>query len=281
MLSLNSNRKIFMSGMINRNSLKLCILILLAAFILPACRQQGGYKLVWSDEFDYDGKPDSEKWGYDLGDHGWGNQELQNYTDTEANALVQDGRLTIRAVKSNGDWTSARLVTKGKGDWLYGRIEVKAKLPEGRGTWPAIWMLPTDWVYGGWPASGEIDIMEHVGYDFGTIHGTIHTAAFNHSIGTQLGKSVFVEDVSSAFYVYAVEWTPDTLTWFINDEAYYKIENPGKTYKEWPFDQRFHLILNIAIGGTWGGTQGVDPGLEDCTMEVDYVRVYQKELVKP
>lgn len=142
-------------------------------------------------------------------------------------------------------------------------------------------MLPTDWEYGGWPASGEIDIMEHVGYDFGNVHGTIHTAAFNHSIGTQLGKSVFVEDVSSKFHVYAVEWTPDTLTWFINDEAYYKIDNPGRSFKEWPFDKRFHLILNIAIGGTWGGAQGVDPGLEECTMEVEYVRVYQKNRTEP
>lgn len=270
-----------MSGMIIRTSRKLCMLLTLVIFTLAACTQEAGNKLVWADEFDYTGKPDPEKWGYDTGDHGWGNQELQNYTDSETNAYVQNGKLTIRAVKHNGNWTSARLVTKGKGDWLYGRIEVKAKLPEGKGTWPAIWMLPTDWEYGGWPASGEIDIMEHVGYDFGNVHGTIHTAAFNHSIGTQLGKSVFVEDVSSKFHVYAVEWTPDTLTWFINDEAYYKIDNPGRSFKEWPFDKRFHLILNIAIGGTWGGAQGVDPGLEECTMEVEYVRVYQKNRTEP
>ncbi|HKK09642.1 MAG TPA: glycoside hydrolase family 16 protein, partial [Bacteroidales bacterium] len=158
--------------------------------------------LVWSDEFNKEGAPNPEKWGYDVGGHGWGNNELQNYTDSRANSFVQDGKLTIKAVKSNESWTSARLVTKGKGDWLYGRIEVKAKLPEGRGTWPAIWMLPTDWAYGGWPSSGEIDIMEHVGYEMGKVHGTIHTEAYNHSIGTQKGGSIEVENVATQFHVY-------------------------------------------------------------------------------
>jgi hypothetical protein len=194
---------------------------------------------------------------------------------------VHDGKLTIKAVKSSGSWTSARLVTKGKGDWLYGRIEVKAKLPEGVGTWPAIWMLPTDWEYGGWPASGEIDIMEHVGYDFGTVHGTIHTEAFNHSIGTQLGKSVEVENVSTQFHVYAIDWTEDEIIWYVDGDEFCRIENPKKTYKEWPFDKRFHLLLNIAIGGDWGGAQGVDPNLDEATMEIDYVKVFQKELPKP
>lgn len=125
------------------------------------------WELVWSDEFDYEGAPDPEKWGYDVGGSGWGNHELQNYTEGE-NASVADGVLTIEARKETlggMDYTSTRLVSRGKGDWLYGRIEVCAKLPSGRGTWPAIWMLPTDWAYGDWPASGEIDIMEHVGYD--------------------------------------------------------------------------------------------------------------------
>ncbi|MGM0621940.1 MAG: family 16 glycosylhydrolase, partial [Bacteroidota bacterium] len=165
--------------------------------------------------------------------------------------------------------------------WLYGRIEVKAKLPEGRGTWPAIWMLPTDWEYGGWPASGEIDIMEHVGYDFGTVHGTIHTEAYNHSIGTQLGKTVDVENVASQFHVYAIDWTEDEIVWYVDGEEYYRVENPDKTYKEWPFDKRFHLILNIAIGGDWGGAQGIDPELSEATMEIDYVRVYKKKVPTP
>ncbi len=255
--------------------------ILLALFGLSAFGQDTCNYLVWSDEFDYQGEPHPEKWGYDIGGGGWGNNELQNYTASRTNSFVQDGKLTIKAVKSNGSWTSARLVTKGKGDWLYGRIEVKAKLPEGVGTWPAIWMLPTDWEYGGWPASGEIDIMEHVGYDFGTVHGTIHTEAYNHSIGTQLGESVEVENVSTQFHVYAIDWTEDEIVWYVDGKEYYRIENPNKTYKEWPFDKRFHLLLNIAIGGNWGGAQGVDPNLNEATMEIDYVKVFQKEVPKP
>ncbi len=237
--------------------------------------------LVWQDEFDYRGEPNPDKWGYDTGGHGWGNQELQTYTNSRVNSFVEDGKLTIKALKTNGSWTSARLVTKGKGDWLHGRIEVKAKLPSGKGTWPAIWMLPTDWAYGGWPSSGEIDIMEHVGYEMGKVHGTIHTEAYNHSIGTQKGGSVEVENVASQFHVYAIDWTEDEIIWYMDGEEYYRFKNPDKTYKEWPFDKRFHLILNIAIGGTWGGAQGIDPDLKEAAMEIDYVRVYKKKVPAP
>lgn len=237
--------------------------------------------LVWQDEFIEAGAPNPDKWSYDIGGHGWGNQELQTYTNSRTNSFVEDGKLIIRALKTNGAWTSARLVTKNKGDWLYGRIEVKAKLPSGKGTWPAIWMLPTDWEYGGWPSSGEIDIMEHVGYEMGKVHGTIHTEAYNHSIGTQKGGSVEVENVASQFHVYAIDWTEDEIIWYVDGDEYYRFENPNKTYKEWPFDKRFHLILNIAIGGTWGGAQGIDPDLEEATMEIDYVRVYKKKVPAP
>jgi beta-glucanase (GH16 family) len=270
--------------MISMNNIiqkKTIFLLLLAVIKFSAFGQGTCEYLIWSDDFDYQGEPNTEKWGYDIGGHGWGNNELQNYTNSRTNSFVKDGKLTIEAVKSNGSWTSARLVTKGKGDWLYGRIEVKAKLPEGRGTWPAIWMLPTDWEYGGWPASGEIDIMEHVGYDFGTVHGTIHTEAYNHSIGTQLGKSIEVKNVSTEFHVYAIDWTEEEIVWYVDGKEYYRVENPNKSYKEWPFDKRFHLILNIAIGGNWGGAQGIDPNLNEATMEIDYVKVFQKELPKP
>ncbi len=237
--------------------------------------------LVWSDEFDIPGAPNPEKWGYDTGGGGWGNNELQTYTDSRSNSVVKDGKLVIKALKNNGAWTSARLITKGKGDWLYGRIEVKAKLPEGTGTWPAIWMLPTDWVYGGWPKSGEIDIMEHVGYDFGKVHGTIHTEAYNHSIGTQLGDVVEVNRVATAFHVYAIDWTENEIIWYVDGDEYFRFENPHKTYREWPFDKRFHLLLNIAIGGNWGGAQGVDPNLKEATMEIDYVKVFKKKVPAP
>lgn len=237
--------------------------------------------LVWFDEFDTEGVPSTAKWNYDSGGGGWGNNELQTYTNTRTNSWVENGRLYIKAVKTNGSWTSARLITRDKGDWLYGRIEVKAKLPSGKGTWPAIWMLPTDWEYGGWPQSGEIDIMEHVGYDPGVVHGTIHTEAYNHSIGTQKGGSTTVTNAMSTFHVYAIEWTAETIKWYVDDELYFTFKNEHKTYREWPFDQRFHLLLNIAIGGDWGGAQGIDPKLAEATMEIDYVRIYSNKLPKP
>lgn len=243
------------------------------------------YRLVWSDEFDYEGKPDETKWGYDTGGSGWGNQELQYYTD-EGNAWVEEDKLIIELRKEDvGDkeYSSARLVTRGKGDWIYGKIEVRAKLPSGLGTWPAIWMLPTDQVYGGWPASGEIDIMEHVGYDQDVIHGSVHTQSYYHSIGTQKTDTVKVEGVSEDFHVYAVEWLPDRIRFFVDDEEYFSFtptdfkENP--TYKEWPFDAKMHLLLNIAYGGSWGGVKGVDDEALPARMEVDYVRVYQSPQV--
>ena len=237
--------------------------------------------LVWIDEFDYSGTPDPNKWGYDIGGGGWGNQEIQTYTDSRNNSWVENGKLFIKAIKNHEGWTSARMITKFKGDWLYGRIEVKAKLPSGRGTWPAIWMLPTDWEYGTWPSSGEIDIMEHVGYDPGVVHGTIHTEAYNHSIGTQKGGRIVVEDASSNFHVYAIEWTTDSIHWFVDDQLYFSLNNEKKTFKEWPFDKRFHLLLNIAIGGSWGGAQGIDPNLTEAVMEIDYVKVFQSKLAKP
>lgn len=248
---------------------------------MPVCGQSDYNYLVWSDEFDYEGAPDTEKWSYDIGGNGWGNNELQYYSRSQNNSFVEDGKLVIKALKSNEKWTSARIVTKEKGDWLYGRVEVKAKLPSGKGTWPAIWMLPTVWEYGGWPSSGEIDIMEHVGYDMGNIVGTIHTEAYNHSIGTQKGKTIAVENVDTEFHVYAIDWTEEEIIWYIDSVEYYREKNPTQTYKEWPFDKQFHLILNIAIGGNWGGAQGVDPDLNEATMEVDYVRLYQTKPPKP
>lgn len=241
------------------------------------------YELVWSDEFDYIGQPDEEKWSYDVGGSGWGNNELQYYTEGD-NAYVDNGVLTITAKKetyNKMDYTSSRMITKNTGDWLYGKIEVKAILPEGRGTWPAIWMLPTDWRYGNWPNSGEIDIMEHVGYEMGRIHGTVHTSAYNHIKGTQLGKSVTRDDAHEVYHIYTIEWYPDKIKFFVDEKIYYVFKPSNMisdvTYKEWPFDQRFHLLLNIAVGGNWGGANGVDETIFPQSMVVDYVRVYQSE----
>jgi len=251
------------------------LLMILIITMVPGAKSQNCYHLVWSDEFEYSGAPDASNWGYDLGDNGWGNNELQNYTNAPENSTVQDGKLIITAVKNEDKWTSARLVTKNKVDFLYGRIEIRAKLPTGKGTWPAIWMLSTDWEYGGWPGSGEIDIMEHVGYDPGNVHATIHTGAYNGSLRTQVGKSIMVPDYATTFHTYAMEWNADKIDVYLDDKKYFTFNN-DKTgnYATWPFDKRFHLIMNIAVGGNWGGSMGIDPDLTEAAMEIEYVRLY-------
>lgn len=245
---------------------------------LSACQSQKR-KLVWYDEFSTPGLPDSTKWNYDIGGSGWGNNELQYYTNDLKNARVEDDLLIIEAhydSLGNNAFTSARMVTKHKGDWLYGRMEVKAKLPRGKGTWPAIWMLSTDWKYGGWPISGEIDIMEHVGYDPGVIHGTLHSDKYNHIKQTQQEGKITIADAQDAFHVYAVEWSENKIDFFVDDQHYHTVtRNPDDNEKGWPFDQRFHLILNIAVGGNWGGKEGIDYSIWPQRLEVDWVRVYQ------
>jgi beta-glucanase (GH16 family) len=245
-----------------------------------------GWKLVWGDEFSKDGLPDSTRWDYDTGTGcpdvcGWGNNELQYYTKEDTNnAVVKNGKLFIKALKQtkeNSNYTSARLITKHKGDWLYGRIEVKAKLPAGRGIWPAIWMLPTDWEYGGWPSSGEIDIMENVGHNPDTVFSSVHTKTFNHSIGTQKTKGLKVTDVHTAFHLYAIEWYKDRIDFFIDDNFFFSFKNTSNGFAEWPYDKKFHLLLNIAVGGNWGGQKGIDETIFPGVMEVDYVRVYQQQ----
>ena len=243
-----------------------------------------GWALVWNDEFDGPAL-NLEKWSYEIGGHGWGNNELQYYSDDDSTAFIKDGKLVIRAdlvPQGTGSsdnlryFSSARLRTSGKGDWRYGRIEVKAKLALGQGIWPAIWMLPTDWMYGGWPESGEIDIMEHVGYDPGRVHGSIHTGSYNHKINTQRGGSKLLDKISSKFYVYAIEWYEDRIDFLIDDSKYFSFQNDGKNdFNTWPFNQRFHLLINIAVGGDWPGSP--DETTQFPTeMEVEYVRVYEK-----
>lgn len=238
-----------------------------------------GWTLVWNDEFS-GSAVDPLKWGYDTGGGGWGNNELQYYTDRSKNSSVAGGKLIITACYENysgNQYTSARMVTKGKGDWLYGRFEIRAKLPYGNGTWPAIWMLSTDWEYGGWPASGEIDIMEHVGYDPDVIHGSTHSQKYYFKIGTQKTATLKGSNVSFEFHTYAIEWYPDRIDFFVDSTKYLTSENDGTGWEAWPFDKRFHLILNIAVGGDWGGAKGVNSGIFPQIMEVDYVRVYKKE----
>ena len=232
---------------------------------------------MWEDNFSGTGSPDPAKWIYDIGGSGWGNNELQYYTAT-GNANVLSGILNIVAKKENNsgrEYTSARMLTKGKMDFLYGKIEVKAKIPKGRGTWPAIWMLSTDAEYGNWPASGEIDIMEHVGYDPNKIHSTIHTTAYNGMNNTQKSADKIIPDATDSFHVYRTEWTPYAIRSFIDGVKYFEYVNDGKGFTSWPFDKRMHLLMNVAIGGNWGGVQGVDNSIFPATMQVDYVRIYK------
>lgn len=242
----------------------------------PVLEWEFGTTPVWTDEFNVDGNADASKWSFDIGGNGWGNNELQYYTNG-LNTSISNGALRIIAKKeaySGRDYTSARIVSKNKGDWLYGRFEVKAKLPKGRGTWPAIWMLPTDWFYGNWPNSGEIDIMEHVGYDQNRVHITIHTKAFNHTLGTQKGANKIINTASEEFHLYRVDWASYGIRGYIDDEKIFEFMKPSGGSDYWPFDKKFHLLMNIAVGGSWGGVMGVDDTIFPATMEIDYVRVF-------
>ncbi len=231
---------------------------------------------TWQDNFDGT-TVDGTKWTFETGGSGWGNNELQSYTAGN-NAKVQGGNLIIEArkeINSGMQYTSSRMITKGKGDFLYGRMEVRAKLPKGRGTWPAIWMLPSDNTYGNWPSSGEVDIMEHVGYDPGKVHCSIHTSAYNHTRNTQRTSSKMVPTALDGFHVYRVDWTPYAVRGFVDNEQYFEFINENNGFTAWPFDKRFFLILNVAVGGNWGGAQGVDNNIFPTTMEVDYVKVFK------
>jgi len=237
------------------------------------------YNLVWSDEFDGT-ELDLDKWRYEINGGGGGNNELQYYTDQ--NTVVEDGILKIIARKeefNNREYTSSRITTQNKFEFTYGIVEIRSKQPAGKGTWAAHWMMPAKSLYGGWPSSGEIDIMEFVGYDSTKIHSTIHTKLFNHPNNTQKGRTKTVEDATTAFHVYKVEWLPDKMIFSIDDVTFFTYQ-PGKyvdcpLYDQWPFDKDFFVILNIAIGGDWGGAQGIDDTAFPTTMEIDYVRIYQ------
>lgn len=264
-------------------ALSLLIILGFASCALEQKEERMGMQLVWEDQFNKEGLPDSSNWSYDLGDGcpnacGWGNNELQWYTQDHKNARVEGGRLIIQAHRdsiNDKGFSSSRLVSKHKGDWKYGYFEIKAKLPKGLGTWPAIWMLSSDWQYGGWPESGEIDIMEHVGFDQDVVHGTVHTKAFNHIKGTQLGAQKLVEGASEGFNLYAIHWQEEKIDFYINDELYFSFPKKSDSFEEWPFDQDFHLILNLAVGGNWGGKEGVALDIWPQQMEIEYVKVFQ------
>jgi len=241
------------------------------------------YQLVWQDEFDYNGLPDSTKWKYDTegNEAGWGNNEAQYYTEAnEKNAHVTNGILKIIAHKEEVGgkaYSSARLVSKA--DWKYGKIEVNAKLPKAVGTWSAIWMMPGNWSFndGNWPDIGEIDIMEHVGHDPGVIHASAHSKDYQWQAGTQKTDTIFVPDFGDEFHSYILEWTPEVMKVFVDDKQYFEYINEGLGASKWPYDKPYYLILNLAVGGAWGSVKGIDEAAFPQTMEVDYVRIYQRK----
>lgn len=225
--------------------------------------------LVWSDEFNTAGAPDPSKWGYDIGAGGWGNAELQYYTNRPENAVVQGGSLKITAIKENfsgSAYTSARLLTKGKFSFKYGKVEARAKLPAGVGTWPAIWMLGNNISTVGWPDCGEIDIMEHRGSELNKIFGTLHYPG--HSGGNANGSTKIISNATTEFHKYSMEWSAAFIKIYVDDQLFHTFANSSSV----PFNQDFFLILNVAMGGTFGGS--VDPAFTDASMEIDYIRVY-------
>ena len=249
------------------------------------------WKLVWSDEFNKPGLPDQKKWTYEVGYIR--NNEAQYYTkDRRENGRIDGGHLIIEARKDSlsltdksrlrkgrttANITAASLTTKGKKTLTYGKVEVRAKLPAGRGVWPAIWMLGTNIKQVGWPACGEIDIMEFVGHNPGVIHANLHTRGFNHIKGNGRGHYIKIPDASTKFHVYSMEWTKERIRCFVDGKCYFACVNDGQGVDSWPFDKSQYLILNLAIGGSWGGEKGIDEKIFPQQFLIDYVRIYEQD----
>jgi beta-glucanase (GH16 family) len=272
------------------------LMLTLAAALLAgeSAGAETKWRIAWSDEFDADGGPDSARWTNEVGFIR--NRERQYYTtDRSENARVEGGRLIIEARKEKfpnarhapgsthwqhakyAEITSASVTTRGRAEWRRGRFEVRAKLPRGRGVWPAIWMLGMDRDRFGWPRCGEIDIMEYVGFEPNVIHANIHTGRYNHLRGTGKGSRVRVEAPFDDWHVYALEWHSDRLDFFVDDKKYFTYPKETDAKEDvWPFDQPCYLILNLAIGGTWGGQHGIDDAIFPQRFEIDYVRIYQR-----
>jgi len=267
-------------------------------FLLLSCglAQAAEYKLVWSEEFDTPGRPDSTRWDYEEGFVR--NEELQYYTrDREQNSFVAEGCLVLTAIReefanpaydstATDDWTksrksaqytSASLITHNKAAWGYGRIEVRAKLPTGRGLWPAIWTLGENIDRVGYPACGEIDIMENVGFEPDMIYGTAHTPKSIRTHEVKNGDKIEIKAPYEDFHVYAIERDSAKIDFLVDGRKYFTFPNDGGGVDSWPFDNEQYLILNIAVGGAWGAAQGMDESVFPQRMYVDYVRVYQEQ----
>jgi len=244
-----------------------------------------GWNLIWNDEFNAS-EIDLTKWDHEVNAQGGGNNELQYYTSRSDNSFIQDSVLIIKAIKETytgpegtREYTSARLRTLNMGDWKYGRFDIKAKLPFGQGLWPAIWMLPTDWIYGGWAASGEIDIMELIGHEPNKVYGTLHYGA-TYPNNTHAGSSytLFSGSFANDFHLFTLEWDTTEFRWYVDGDHYQTQTNWYTQNQPFPapFNQRFHLLLNVAVGGNWPGSPNASTIFPQYMM-VDYVRIYEKE----
>jgi beta-glucanase (GH16 family) len=256
---------------------KIVVMLSLLTQLSCVSEMEKSWKLVWSDEFDYTGLPDTTKWDYEEGY--LRNGEAQYYTRSRPeNARVDNGMLIIEARRDffhDSAYSSASLNTFNRGEFLYGRIEMSARLPYGNGVWPAFWMLGINIPEVDWPTCGEIDIMEYVGFDTLTIHSNIHTKAYNHSIGTGKGDRIITEKPWETFHVYAAEWFRDRIDFYLDTTKFFTFVNEGTGNDIWPFDKPHYIILNLAIGGSWGGQYGIDTTIFPQQYVVDYVRVYK------
>ena len=238
-----------------------------------------GYSLVWQDEFNTGSELNPDNWTHEVKNSGWVNHELQNYVNhktPEGNLVteVRNGKLRITALKENGKVYSGRVYAKVKDGWTYGYIEASIKLPKGKGTWPAFWMMPVN--FRSWPADGEIDIMEEVGYHPNYVSSSLHANAHVHSNGTQITHEMLCDGAEDGFHTYSILWTAKNITTYVDGKVQLSYDNKGKGRDDWPYDAPFYVIFNLAWGGDWGGTQGVDESALPATMEVDYVRVFQR-----
>jgi len=239
-----------------------------------------GYTLVWQDEFDKGSELNGDDWTHEVKGSGWVNHELQNYVNhktPEGNLVteIRGGKLRITALKENGKVYSGRVYAKVKEGWKYGYIEASIKLPKGKGTWPAFWMMPVN--FRSWPADGEIDIMEEVGYHPNYVSSSLHANAHVHSNGTQVTHEMLCQGAEDEFHTYAIKWTHENITTYVDGKVQLSYDNRGKGRDDWPYDDPFYVIFNLAWGGDWGGAQGVDESALPAVMEVDYVRVFQKK----
>ena len=251
-----------------------------AAADKPAYYAPEGYQLVWNDEFNEGTELNKVDWTHEVQNSGWVNHELQNYVNhtTPKGSLVTEvmgGTLRIHCFKEDGKIYSGRVYAHVKEGWKYGYIEASIKLPKGKGTWPAFWMMPVN--FRSWPADGEIDIMEEVGYHPDFVSSSLHANAHVHSNNTQVTHEMYCKGAEGEFHTYAIEWTAQNITTYVDGKVQLSYDNKGLGRDDWPYNDPFYVIFNLAWGGDWGGSQGVDENALPVTMEVDYVRVFQKK----